>query len=344
MAIPPNDMTLWNLLDSKPEDTDRVNPVYDIDADEQKCQLYSVFKTFFVKTDEPTDVEAIVEFQSTATKPNSILKFGAAGEFHVYSDGTDLFVKGTNAAGKLRFYANSVEMLTLDPVADSIATYGNALNYDGTAGKGLIFAVTTNNARFTEQLNCKSLFVAENGIKMLSNNISYSVAENGIKMLSNNISYSGAIDTGLEYDVSNNAYFKQNLNCADILNVEGQINANKTGEWSLVSIGKVWFKNNIKVVGNRISYDGGNNGIGVNSSHNAVVDNALIVGTTISSTGNITSDNTVEGGWLKGGFLDITDGRATPSTIAGRARIWVDTGGNVKIKHGDGTIETFTTT
>lgn len=256
MAIPPNDMTLWNLLDSKPEDTDRVNPVYDIDADEQKCQLYSVFKTFFVKTDEPTDVEAIVEFQSTATKPNSILKFGAAGEFHVYSDGTDLFVKGTNAAGKLRFYANSVEMLTLDPVADSIATYGNALNYDGTAGKGLIFAVTTNNARFTEQLNCKSLFVAENGIKMLSNNISYS----------------GAIDTGLEYDVSNNAYFKQNLNCADILNVAGQINANKAGEWSIDADGKCRFKNNIAIQTNFINRTGANNeGISIGLTGDLIV-------------------------------------------------------------------------
>lgn len=243
MAIPLNRMIDWTLLASKPDDVDRVNPTYDVDANEQKCQLYGVFKTFFVKTDEPTDVEAIIEFQSTVTKPNSILKFGSAGEFRIYSNGTDLFMKGTNTAGKLRFYANSTEMLKLDPVANSIATYGNAINYDGVTGKGMIFSITTNRAKFTERLTCEDLFVAQDGIKSLKN-----------------ISYTGNIGTGFEFDVSDNATAKQNFTVegtanVGVLNASGQINANKLGEYSIQADGKCEFKGNVRMR-NYVNYTG----------------------------------------------------------------------------------------
>ena len=211
----------YNLLANKPDDLDRYW-LFDIDADEQKVQQYGVLKSFFVKTDEATDIEAILEFQSTGTKPNSILKFGADGEFHFYSDGTDLFVKGTNATGKLRFYANSAEVLTLDPVADSIATYGNVINNDGTAGEGMEFG--GGNVVTFHQAAIFDAIIRANG---------------GIDLTDNNISYTGADGTGVEFDVSNNTLIKQILNCEDNVNVTGQINANKTGDYSLNADGVI---------------------------------------------------------------------------------------------------------
>lgn len=206
----------YNELSSKPADVDMF-AIYDIDADELKKYSYASLKSFFVKTDEATDIEAILEFQSTVTKPNSILKFGSAGEFQVYSDGTDLFIKGTTSAGKLRFYTNSTEMMTLNPSNSSIAIKGNALNNTGAAGKGLIFTAGTDRATFTEQLNLEGLLVAEAGIKTLLTNISYS----------------GAASTGLEFDTSSNATFNQELN------VKGIINADETGGHSIKADGTI---------------------------------------------------------------------------------------------------------
>lgn len=261
MAIPPNDMTLWTLLDSKPEDIDRVNPVYDIDADEQKCQLYGVFKTFFVKTDEPSDVKATIEFQSTATEPNSLLKFGSAGEFRVYSDGIDFFLKGTNAAGKLRFYANSSEMFTINPINGSIAIYGNSLNYNGAAGDGISF---------------------DNGNKIFVNNQLNLNAH--VKTTTYNISYTGLINTGLEFDASNNGIFKQGLKSTGLFEIESKMKTN--GVW--------------------ISYLGTlNKGLRINNDHSVECSDGLSCGGVFSSIGNITTDGNVEpqGGVIAAGEI-----------------------------------------
>jgi hypothetical protein len=219
MAIPLNRMIDWTLLANKPDDVDRVNPVYDIDGDEQKCQLYGVFKTFFVKTDEPTDVEATVEFQSTSTKPNSILKFGSAGEFHVYSDGTDLFMKGTTAAGKLRFYANSIEMFALNPTNSSIETLGMAINKNGAAGVGINFD-DSNRPVLLSVLQCDA----------------------GIALKAKNISFSGLINTGLVFNTASEATFKQLLTGA------GGIAITKTGADALDVTGESNFRNHIRVL------------------------------------------------------------------------------------------------
>jgi hypothetical protein len=264
----------FNLLASKPDDLDRYW-LFDIDADEQKVQQYGVLKSFFVKTDEATDIEAILEFQSTITKPNSILKFGSSGEFRIYSDGTDLFVKGTNAAGKLRFYANSAQMLALDPVNNSLATYGNVVNYDGTAGAGMEFSAA--NVATFHQATIFDAIIRANG---------------GIDLTLNNISYTGAAGTGLEFDASNNAEFNQIVNCDSNLNVSGQINANKAGEWSLTCIGKSWFKDNIKVAAHWIGYDGGAAGMKFDASNNATFSGGIASGN-ITTTGNITASNRI---------------------------------------------------
>ena len=340
MAIPPNSMLDWNLLANKPDDVDRVNPVYDIDANEQKCQTYAVLKSFFVKTDEPTDIEAILEFQSTITKPNSILKFGSAGEFHIYSDGTDLFMKGTTA-GKLRFYANSAEMLTLNPVNASIASFGKAFNYDGAAGKGLIFAVTTNRAKFTERLTCEDLLVAEGGIQMLLKNVSYT----------------GAADTGLEFAITNVGYFKQKLVCEADLDVTGQINANKAGEWSIAVDGKSLFQNNISVLTNFISHGGTNAGLNFNASNYATfsarltADGLFTANTGINVNGQlncdvIDSDSHITAiDYIRGYILDVRSSVSTPSTIASYSRIFTDSAdGKLKYKTGAGVVRTISYT
>jgi hypothetical protein len=313
MAIPPNDMTLWNLLASKPDDVDRVNPVYDIDANEQKCQTYGLFKTFFVKTDEPTDIEAILEFQSTVTKPNSILKFGSAGEFHVYSDGTDLFVKGTTSAGKLRFYANSVEMLTLNPTNSSIVTQGMAINKDGTAGVGINFD-SSNRPVLLSILQCDA----------------------GIATKSKNISYSGALNTGLEFDGSNNGIFMQQLTVNDLFNL---------GNNQKIGINYISYDGTNK----GIHMDASNKVIigpvGLEVNGDIFANNDIEVTGHIFASYYVSSDSYVIGSsYIRGGYLIVTDGHSTPTTTAGQAKIWVDSSHNVKIKLGDGTIKTFTLT
>jgi hypothetical protein len=268
----------YNPLESKPNDVD-VFAIYDIDLDELKKISYAALKSFFVKTDEPTDIEAILEFQSTVTKPNSILKFGSAGEFRIYSDGTPIFMKGTNAAGKLRFYANSLEIFTLDPVNNSMATYGNAINYDGTAGEGLKFD-SSNRAEFSKRVTFDALIYADAGIKLTLKNISYS----------------GAVDTGLEFDVSNNAYIKQTLYCEDNanitgnLNVTGQINANKIGNYSIEADGSCYLKGIVRI-GDWLNKSGSAaKGMNMSSGDNATFSEKTVFSKglqTTSSTGNI---------------------------------------------------------
>ena len=208
----------YNLLASKPADIDRYW-LFDIDADEQKVQQYGVLKSFFVKTDEPSDVEATVEFQSTATKPNSLLKFGSAGEFRVYSDGTDLFMKGTTVAGKLRFYANSIEMFTLNPTNSSIATQGMAINNDGAAGVGINFNIN-NKPVLLSILQCNA----------------------GIALKEENISFSGLINTGLTFNSASEATFKQLLTGA------GGVSVTKTGAGALDVTGESRFRDHIRML------------------------------------------------------------------------------------------------
>ena len=45
---------------------------------------------------------------------------------------------------------------------------------------------------------------------------------------------------------------------------------------------------------------------------------------------------------LENGYLDIDDGVTAPGTLAGKARIYVDTAdGDLKVKFGDGTVKTI---
>lgn len=208
----------YNLLASKPSNFDRYW-LFDKDANEQKVQEYGVLKTFFIKTDEPTDVEAIVEFQSTATKPNSLLKFGSAGEFRIYSDGADLFMKGTNAAGKLRFYANSIEMFSLNPTNSSIATQGNAINKDGTSNVGINFNAS-NEPVLLSILRCNA----------------------GIALNIKNISFSGLVNTGLTFNTASDATFYQLLTGA------GGVSVTKTGAGALDVTGESFFRDHIRML------------------------------------------------------------------------------------------------
>lgn len=188
----------YNYMTSKPADVDGLG-VMDIDADEFKTIQYTTLKGFFVKTDEDSDVSATVEFQA-----NSKLKFANAGEFELYSDGIDLFQKGTNAAGKLRFFANSVEMLSLDPVNNSIATQGKAINKDGTASEGIYFD-TSNDLVLENRIFCVNA---------------------GIALYTQNINRTGIINRGLEFDTSQVAHFMDKVIIEDpsiyALDVYGQ--------------------------------------------------------------------------------------------------------------------------
>jgi hypothetical protein len=283
MAIPPNSMLDWNLLAGKPDDVDRVNPVYDIDANEQKCQTYAVLKSFFVKTDEASDIEHTVRFKSKGvTYPNSYLKFGSAGEFQEYSDGTDMFIEGTTATGKLRFYAGSgpSEMLTLDPAASSIATRGMAINKDGTTSEGVYFD-------------------AQNDM-VLYNRILCTGA--GIATSAQNINFTGVVNRGLEFDSNQYAYFKD------------KVIINDTSTYALDVYGKSLFRKdivtntgikivlggNIQTGSKFISSDGSDNaGIKLTTTQFLVYEKLRMVGATSKNiemnTGVISYDGFTQG-------------------------------------------------
>lgn len=291
----------YNELTSKPADVDMF-AIYDIDGNELKKFSYATLKSFFVKTDEPTDIEATVEFQSTSTKPNSLLKFGSAGEFRIYSNGTDFFLKGTNAAGKLRFYANSIEMFAVDPLNSSIATKGNAINNDGAAGLGINFD-SSNRPVLLSILQCNA----------------------GIATKTRNVSYTGANDTGLEFDTSNNGIFNQNLNILGNFSVGGtitgtvnfngevncqnQINANKSGTWSIDAIGQVRIGGDLYANGHIIlgandtlkGGDGGGYSINVDGDIRAGLNKQYYVGPIAGITATI--PNTFNTITVKGGII-----------------------------------------
>lgn len=211
----------YNQLSAKPADVDMF-AIYDIDDNELKKFSYATMKAQFVKVDEATDVTHTVEFQSTGSYPNAYLKFGNSGEFQQYSDGTDFFLKGTNATGKLRFYANSTEMLTVDPVNASFATWSKAISRDGTALKGIYFD--------------------SNNDMVLYNKILCTGA--GIALVNRNISYTAASNTGLEFNAGNDATFKQDLT------VDGVVTFSQAGASAFTVAGEATFSDQIRMGSN----------------------------------------------------------------------------------------------
>lgn len=267
----------YNELTSKPADVDMF-AIYDIDANELKKFSYGTLKSLFVKTDEPSDVKATVEFQSTATEPNSLLKFGSAGEFRIYSDGADLFIKGTNAAGKLRFFANSIEMFSIDPINSSIATQGMAINKDGSAGVGINFNAS-NEPVLLSTLRCNA----------------------GIALNIKNISFSGLVNTGLTFNTASNATFYQLLTGA------GGVSVTKTGAGALDVTGESIFRDHIRILSNKnidlgsgnINEDGSDTkGIAFSSGNINLYGKLRMVGTSKNielGTGVISDDGFTQG-------------------------------------------------
>jgi hypothetical protein len=277
MAFPRNTIIDYPEHFTKPDLSDAY-AFYKTDVDQQKHMKHSTFKTFFVLRDEDTDIIANHEVQ-TGYK----FKFGSAGEFRIYGDATDTFFDSVNPTGKTIFRYNTgtlgvptmTNFVSFDPVNNSIATYGNAINYNGDASKGIAF-LSDNKPIVLNQLNLDA----------------------NIKAFDKNISYTGLINTGLEFDTGDNGIFSQNLS------VTGQINANKIGQWSILCAGKASFENNIKLARDKfINESGANNeGLSFNASGGDLArfygdlavdgDISAIQGVTLGISGKLSSINT----------------------------------------------------
>jgi len=327
----------YNILSSKPADDDHWW-IGDKDAAEQKVMEHSVLKSFFVKTDEDTNITANHEFQD-----NKQLRFGSSRQFEMYDDGTDMYMKGTTSAGKLKIQLDSTDFLVLDPINNSVKCGDRAFNYDGAASRGCEFS--SNN-----RLHCLDILEIDAGISM------------NLK----NISYTGVVDTGLEFDISNNATFKQDLNIEGIFTLQGNFAINggyisQTGASSgfhmsgddgifddKLTVGGLLDVNaNVAAAGNYISYTGGNGtGLHFTATNSAIFEQNVAVNGDISATDmavtSIFADGHIQAiSYIQGYRLRLSDSTATPATVANVATIYIAAANTVRVKFADGTDKRF---
>jgi len=308
----------YNLMISKPDTVDRLW-IYDIDADEQKVMQYIVFKGFFVKTDEATNISANHEVQTS----NS-LYFGSLAESRITYDGIDMTIGTTAVAStaKLKLRCNATDFMTLDPVNASIKIGTKAINNDGTAGVGMNF----------DSSNRPVL------LSVLQMNA-------GIATKLKNISYSGAIATGLEFSAANVATFNQGVLMLSTLGVDGQITASKASAYSLQAEGPCWFKGNLRMGASFVSYGGTDAGISLNNLNAVFMTGELNVdGNIVTTAGDILipAGDFVVDGYCSANYLSLSDGITAPGTTLGKAKIYVDTAdGDLKVKFGNGFVATL---
>lgn len=302
----------YNLMTVKPDNVDRIW-MYDIDADEQKVMQYTVFKGFFVKTDEATNISADHEVQTSKN-----LYFGSLAESRISYDGVDMIIGTTAVAStaKLKLRCNATDFMTLDPVNASIKIGTKAINYDGTAGVGMNFD-TSNRPVLLSILQMNA----------------------GIATKVKNISYSGAVATGLEFSSGNVASFNQGVLLLSTLGVTGAVTMDST----------CWHKGNIRVAANYISYGGTNAGLSLDSSNNALFSANLTCNGDFTANGAIGTDGAISSqstivavGYTRGDYLWINDGITAPGATGGGAKIYVDTAdGDLKVKFGNGFVATL---
>jgi hypothetical protein len=334
MAFPLNRIIDFVVLSTKPNDIDPL-AIFDVNAGIQKQQLYGVFKTWFVRVDEDHDIIANHEYQT-----NFKLKFGSLGEFQLYDDSTDMHLNNTKTGGKTIFEYKGVNKLTINGLNNSIATHGNDINYDGAVDSGIGF-------------NTDNEPIVRNLLRMNDN----------IRLNQYNISRTGTDGTGLEFDLSNNGIFNQNLtvlgdfqvngfytgieNHQGTINSEAQINANKTSGNAIKTLSDIDCGGNLQMNLNYISQTGVNGGLSFSGTVGAFSNSLGVTGgDLIVSNGFVEASGRIYSvtSYIRGYDLELRDGISTPGATTGYAKIYIDdSDGDLKIRFSDGTIKLIVT-
>jgi hypothetical protein len=338
MEFPLNRIIDFAVLTTKPANNDAI-AVYDVDANQQKQQLYGVFKTWFVRVDEDHDIAANHEYQT-----NFKLKFGSLGEFQLYNDSADMHFDNLKAGGKTVFgykVGSIVQpQITINGTNSSIATHGNDINYDGSVDSGIGF--NTDNEPIVRDL-----------LRM----------NDGIRLNAYNISRTGAVGTGLEFDLSSNGLFNQSLivsgdfqvngfytgieNHQGAINSAGQINANKTSGNAIKTLSNVDCGGNFQLNSNYISATGINGGLSFAGTGGAFSNGLGVTGGDfIVSNGYVEASGRIYSvtSYIRGYDLELRDGISTPGATTGYAKIYIDdSDGDLKIRKSDGTIKLIVT-
>jgi hypothetical protein len=161
----------------------------DFTAGEFRKQTYTIFKSFFLKTNEDRNVSANIEFQDTFKA-----KFGNDGDLEIYHTDPNSIIKSTKAGGTLKIIGTATgptekTMIEYNPNNDSIGFDTTFLSRGGAANAGIQFQ-TNSKIKFFDNILVPSIYISYDGT-----NAGLSIDSSNYLIASGRISAGGWVQT-----------------------------------------------------------------------------------------------------------------------------------------------------
>jgi hypothetical protein len=174
-------------------------------AGEFRKQKYSVFQSFFLKTNEDRNVSANIEFQDTYKA-----KFGNDGDFTIFHTNPDHFLKSEKVAAKLKIQLektgpSTLTMMEFDPEIGTngvIALGATIINKTGANNAGLQF-LSNDVAKFFDKVELfDNLDMASNYISGNGTDVGLSFSGGANAAFSGTVTATGKIRTNNVFNVN----------------------------------------------------------------------------------------------------------------------------------------------